>query len=223
MFVLRQINSKINTTFVSMSVICIMLLITIGTLSTGMGIADVLSKSMKSSTPYDISFSYQYKQGDNKTQIKDIAKKMVADKINLSQYAKEYAQLNYYVSDFKYGNFHFDESLLRQNFGGDMIKWYNQQPIPVVSLTDYNKAAKMQGKAEITLKENEFAVNCTLYQFQPAIESFLQNNGKIEINGEQLICAEKFLPDCLANFYVGKRFRNIDCSGQYGKGSGTGV
>ena len=191
MFVLRQINSKINTTFVSMSVICIMLLITIGTLSTGMGIADVLSKSMKSSTPYDISFSYQYKQGDNKTQIKDIAEKMVADKINLSQYAKEYAQLNYYVSDFKYGNFHFDESLLRQNFGGDMIKWYNQQPIPVISLTDYNKAAKMQGKTEIMLKENEFAVNCTLYQFQPAIESFLQNNGKIEINGEQLICAEK--------------------------------
>lgn len=47
MFVLRQFNSKINTTFLSVSVICIMLLISIGTLSTGMGMSNVLSKSLK--------------------------------------------------------------------------------------------------------------------------------------------------------------------------------
>ena len=192
MFILRQINSKINTTFVSMSVICIMLLVTIGTLSTGMGLADVLTKGVKESTPYDITFSYYgSRKGDAKIQIKDIAKIMADDKIDLSRYAREYAQLNYYSSDLKYGDFHFDDSLLRQYFGDDQIKAVNKFPMPIISLTDYNRAAKMQGKPEISLKADEFAVNCTLYQFQPAIESFLKNSGKIVLNGKQLTSAGK--------------------------------
>ena len=191
MFVLRQINSKINTTFVSMSVICIMLLVTIGTLSTGMGLADVLTKGVKESTPYDLTFSYEYQRDNAKIHIKDIAKKMADDKIDLSRYAREYAQLNYYSSDLKYGDFYFDDSLLRQYFGDDQIKAVNKFPMPIISLTEYNRAAKMQGKPEISLKADEFAVNCTLYQFQPAIESFLKNSGKIVLNGKQLITAGK--------------------------------
>ncbi len=58
MFVLRQINSKINTTFVSMSVICIMLLLTIGALSSGMSLSSVLSQDLDKKTPYDVSFIY---------------------------------------------------------------------------------------------------------------------------------------------------------------------
>ena len=34
-FVIKQINSKINTNFISMSVVCLMLFLTIGILSTG--------------------------------------------------------------------------------------------------------------------------------------------------------------------------------------------
>lgn len=42
MFVLRQLNSKINTNFISMSIICIMLLVTIGTFSCGLARVDVM-------------------------------------------------------------------------------------------------------------------------------------------------------------------------------------
>ena len=191
MFILRQINSKINTTFVSMSVICIMLLVTIGTLSTGMGLADVLTKGVKESTPYDLSFSYESQSDNAKIKIKDIAKKMADDKIDLSRYAREYAQINYYSSDLKYDDFHFEDSLLRQYFGDDIIKKFKQFPVPVISLTDYNRAAKMQGKPEISLKDDEFAVNCTLYQFQTAIESFLKSSGKVVLNGKQLTTVGK--------------------------------
>ena len=76
MFVLRQINSKINTTFVSMSVICIMLLVTIGTLSTGMGLANVLTKDLKSVTPYDATYTYYYSYGTEDLKRNELAADM---------------------------------------------------------------------------------------------------------------------------------------------------
>ncbi len=57
MFVLRQLNSKINTTFISMTIICIMLLFTIGTLSSGISLADVLTSSAEKTTPFDATIT----------------------------------------------------------------------------------------------------------------------------------------------------------------------
>ncbi len=189
MFVLRQINSKINTTFVSMSVICIMLLITIGTLSTGMGLSNVLTKSLKTSTPYDVTFTYFYHEDDSRKQTKDIVQKMIDDKIDLSSYGKEYAQINAYTSNVKFGDLVIDDSLLPKALG-DMNK-FKQGPVAVISLIDYNNAIKMQGKPVLTLKENEFAVNCSFSKVQPAINSFLMNSGKINLNGKTLTCVDK--------------------------------
>lgn len=189
MFVLRQINSKINTTFVSMSVICIMLLITIGTLSTGMGLADVLTKTLNSSTPYDASFSYVYHQDNAKKQIKDIAEKMKTDKIDLSRYAKDYAQITTYTSDVKYGNLYFNDSLFPQGFGD--VSRIKQLPVAVLSLTDYNNAVRMQGKPTLTLKENEFAVNCNFAQILPLMDDFLKTKAKVNLNGKELTCTQK--------------------------------
>ena len=39
MFVLRQLNSKINTTYLSVTFICLMLLLSVGALSFGIGVA----------------------------------------------------------------------------------------------------------------------------------------------------------------------------------------
>lgn len=189
MFVLRQINSKINTTFVSMTVICIMLLITIGTLSTGMGLADVMSRSVKDSAPFDVSFSYQV--NDPKNRVKGIAQKMLDDKIELGRYAKEYAQVNFYKSNLNYGIFHFDETLLKQYFGEKEMKMIPEIPVSAVSVSDYNKAAQMQGKPTLSLKDDQFAINCTFWQFTPAVESFLKNNGKITVSGRQLSAVSK--------------------------------
>lgn len=43
MFVMRQLNSRINSAFVSMTIICIMLLLTIGALCTGLSFGQVLA------------------------------------------------------------------------------------------------------------------------------------------------------------------------------------
>ena len=56
MFVLRQINSKINTTFISMSFICLMLFVAICTFSGGLGITKAMNIDLDDLTQFDASF-----------------------------------------------------------------------------------------------------------------------------------------------------------------------
>lgn len=156
MFVLRQINSKINTTFISMSLICLMLLITIGTLSCGLGLADVLNKNIDESTPFDASYEYfEYRDIRNQdiTNI-DIAKTMGN---SLNDIAKEYVEVCVYELPFE------------------------EKP-RAIKLSDYNKILKMQGKNSIILNDNEYALNCNNSMYQKHYN--LSDIKTLEIDGE---------------------------------------
>ena len=54
-FVVKQINSKVNTNFISMSLICLMLFITIVILSTGISFKNALEAGLEETTPFDAS------------------------------------------------------------------------------------------------------------------------------------------------------------------------
>ncbi len=190
MFILRQINSRINTAFVSMSVICIMLLITIGTVSTGMGIANVLTENVNRLTPFDISFTYSYEESQE-NKVTDIAKQIKSDKIDLDRYAKEYAQLNIYISDVKYGDLHLNVASLQQVLGNESSEKFLRAPVNALSLSEYNKALKMMGKPEVVLRDDQFLVNCNFEQMIAPFNQFLQSNDTITINGMVLHSAQK--------------------------------
>lgn len=197
MFILRQINSKINTTFVSMSVICIMLLITIGTLSTGMGLANVLTKSLNETTPYDLSL--RCVANKDRPKIGNIAENLRNDKVDLDRYLKGYTQITGYSANIKYGDI-YDADKIPKNYG-DLLK-LKKMPAGILSVSDYNNAAVLQGKPVITLKPDEFAINCTVSQFTPAIESFLNQNGKVKLNGTDLTYAKNGIQTlCLYTTY----------------------
>ena len=55
MFVLRQLNNKINTTVVSMSVICIMLFMTISILSSSISVQNSMDTELEEMTPVDLN------------------------------------------------------------------------------------------------------------------------------------------------------------------------
>ena len=55
MFVLRQINNKINTMVISMSVICLMLFMTISILSSALSIKNTMQRELVEMTPVDIN------------------------------------------------------------------------------------------------------------------------------------------------------------------------
>lgn len=55
MFVLRQLNNKINTTVVAMSVICIMLFMTISVLSSSLSVHASMDAELEEMTPVDLN------------------------------------------------------------------------------------------------------------------------------------------------------------------------
>ena len=57
MFVLRQINNKINTTIISMSVICLMLFMTISILSVSLSLRNTMQRELADMTPVDLNLS----------------------------------------------------------------------------------------------------------------------------------------------------------------------
>lgn len=57
MFTMRQIASKVNTAFVSLSVVCIMLFFSLTVFSTGMGLARVFGGNIENGTIYDATLT----------------------------------------------------------------------------------------------------------------------------------------------------------------------
>ena len=57
MFTMRQIASKVNTAFVSLSVVCIMLFFSLTVFSTGMGLARAFTGNIENGTLYDATLS----------------------------------------------------------------------------------------------------------------------------------------------------------------------
>ena len=64
MFILRQFNSKIHTTYLSMTAICLMLLLAIGITACSVGLNDTITALTDGQAPYD--FSIQNYNGDVK-------------------------------------------------------------------------------------------------------------------------------------------------------------
>ncbi len=173
MFVIRQINSKVNTNFVSMSVICIMLLITIGTLSTGIGVSNALSSNLESSAPYDISLQKDATQGGG-----DIVGGIQKGKNGIMNFAGDYAQNSRYDTDITYGQLipgftQYGDSFLNST-------------VPAMSVSDYNSTAALLGRQKISLGENEFTLVCNIDSIIPSFEDFCKSGGTVSFAGKKL-------------------------------------
>ena len=195
MFVLRQINSKINTTFVSMAVICLMLFFTIGVLSTGMGLANVISQVNAEAMPYSATLAYyphtevdyeEYPYSEEEDQRGlDIMGTIEKDGVNTAKYVEDSAQFASYDAPegMTIGNFVMPDAPVPE-----VQEWEERQNIvpEVMSLSDYNRQLELQGKPDITLGGNEFALNCPMEELAATYHYYLQNDGTLNWNGRAL-------------------------------------
>lgn len=177
MFIFRQISSKINTAFISIALICLMLFVTMVTFSAGISIAHASSQTVKSSAPYDISITEYNYQDD--PQIQPAENKKVTESFHLQNqlnlYAKNYIEIAFYDNLFTMSDF--------TNILLDIPPSAQHAPMRMVSLSDYNHVLESQGKKPISLGDNEFAVNCNNYLVQPYYH--MENNQSITLNGKE--------------------------------------
>lgn len=179
MFVLRQINSKINTTFISMSFICLMLFISICTFSGGMGINKGLNEDLKDLTQFDISF-WDYSG-------KDIEEVLKSNGLDLSNHKVEYAGYIEYDSKFSYNEFLSQKA---REKGKSYFPIANNQNILAIKLSDFNRTMELLGKEKINLDKNKYAILSDIDDIIPLLQESLDNRKNIIVDGIKLTPTE---------------------------------
>ena len=69
---------------------------------------------------------------------------------------------------------------------GEAFERFKKNPIQVVSLSDFNAQMRALGKDTLTLSEGQFRIFYDMPQITPSVDTFLENNGKVTLNGATL-------------------------------------
>lgn len=198
MFVLRQINNKINTTVISMSVICLMLFVTITVLSSSLSLRNSMQRDLIDMTPVDVNLyktanlpeSYTSKSGnkvtyskeaqeDSKITIQETLKRNGFDMNNL----KDIVEIPIYASN----------ELTWEKFFGDKIDEVKQSypnlqydtAEMIVRISDYNKIAALYGLEQYKLNDNEYIMLCDFKTMEELRNKVLVNGNTLQITGKE--------------------------------------
>lgn len=175
MFVLRQINSKINTVFISMSFICLSLFIGICMLAAGLGINSALNADLKDLTQYD-----QTIWSNNGIDIEEYLREK---NLEIKDYSNNYSSLIYYNSGIRYSDILSPEDM---NKAKDLYALATDGEIQVLSLSEFNEVMKMLNKNPITLNDGEYALFSDIDMLIDPLNNVLNNNREIIISGTAL-------------------------------------
>ena len=198
MFVLRQLNNKINTNIVGMTVICLMLFMTISALSSSLSIQSALDSQLEKFTPVDVNLyktaylpesyvsSYSGKTIYNtETQIED-SRHPVSYTLETNGYdmnnLKDIVEIPIYAIPewtLKVSLGDYSETAMQQF---SMLAY--DTPETVIKISDYNKIAKLYGEEEYSLNDDEYIVLCDFEQMIDLRNEALKQNSNIEINGK---------------------------------------
>ncbi|MGX4601305.1 FtsX-like permease family protein [Faecalimicrobium sp. JNUCC 81] len=179
-FTLRQLNSKINLHYVSMSIICLMLFIAIGMSSTGIGMKSTLENTVRFQTPFDMSMYIEALEEKDNIEIDEFLK---SKGIHLGNYASEAIKYNLYDNNIPFKKM-FEKT--NSQFLKKQIDSMREFNVPVIKISDYNKVMKTQGKEEIKLKENEVVLLTDMESMREPIVDFIEKNHIIDINNTKL-------------------------------------
>lgn len=181
-FVVRQISSNINTNFFSISLICLMLFVTIGVLSTGLSLKDSIENGIIA--PFDASVRIYVNEEDEFKTLQD---------------AMEYLKFDFNGNDYVF----FDEyqlegislrELLLPYASEELKTLFNDgdwENVSAISISDYNAIRKLLGKEPITLNSNQVLVSSDFEKVKDTIERLLKDHPKIQIKGDTFGIANK--------------------------------
>jgi len=177
MYVLRQINSKINTTVFSMSVICILLFFTITIFSTAMSLNQVAKKDLKELTPMDIEIK-EYRDDVETRTLKQI---LIDSGLNMND-LKDKIEVNEYLIDTVLTKDVLGEKIASENHSE--FRYHLDMPEVVMSISDYNKVASKYGQETFTLNDDEYLVTADYESMIDYRNEALREGITININGK---------------------------------------
>ena len=198
MFVLRQLNNKINTNIVSISIICLMLFMTISVLSSSLSIKSALDSQLKELTPVDVNLyktaylpeSYVNSYNGNTVYYTEEQREDSRNPVSYTLKTNGY-DMNSLKDIVEIPIYAIPEWTLKHSFGAyyetvksqfSMLTYDTSESI--IKISDYNKIASLYGEEQYTLKDDEYIVLCDFEQMTSLRNEAMKVNSNIEINGK---------------------------------------
>ncbi|MGL4738746.1 MAG: FtsX-like permease family protein [Cellulosilyticaceae bacterium] len=170
-FTLRQMQSKIHTNVMAMTMICLMLFLTVAGLSTGLSLKNTLEASLRQTTPYDASVvMYGYDPAKDKTIPELFAKHGVAFEGSESYSIYE---------EYAVGKV----AQLFGDHGIEALAWYDDFSIRAIPLSQYNQSRKLIGEPEEVLAEDEIIATSNQQKMMVGLGRRLEKEDEVTVLG----------------------------------------
>ncbi|MBP5578432.1 MAG: ABC transporter permease [Ruminococcus sp.] len=228
-FTFRQISSKINTTIASMTVICLMLFVTICTLSTAFTIRNSLNKGVEDNFPVDFygrfSLHIHDSSDDSSYRTGDIDDVYAQQNMSIYDDFGEYHHFHDYIeSNFTFDTFAGDR---KDELTSGSVSIYSMMnfDISFLKLSDYNAIMELYGQKQIELGDGEYAVSANAAGMPEMYDKLLEDGTEITVFGNTFKPGSKkcilssFYPDMQASNTgtiivpddaVSEKYRGID-------------
>ncbi len=188
-FVIRQFCNSVNSSVVSMAVICLMLFVTICTFASGFSAAHEFQERMRIKTPVD--FSIEYAEQESVTEC------LAREGMPIEQWSEDYREFPVYQC----GTINIGSSLgslldaAKEQF--PVARW--ETPEDILRISDYNALAEMYGMPTYELAEDEYLVVCDFLMFQELRNLNLAKGGTQKLGQVELCPA---LEECVEGYMV---------------------
>lgn len=187
MFVFRQFNSRLYTARFTMTIICLMLFLTIGILSTATTISNGFNKDIEKITPYDVTL-----MGNRGFAEDEFIDYLRTAGLNPEDYMERYTWFDVYKTNqpFKqvFEAARYDMSIVDvEAISGLMIQ--------AVTIEAYNRIRSLQGLDAIELADEEIIVVANNESMLEAWQKVAMKNFSIEFGGVSYKLHEQSIVD----------------------------
>lgn len=189
LFILRQIHNQINTTVVSMTIICLLLFMTISVLSSALSLNRLLTQDMEKMTPVDINLYKTADLPDNgeytEMQIQD-SRKPVSDTLKENGLDMDLLTDVVEVTTYQTDDWTWEDSLksiidsAKEQF--PMLRYDTAEEL--IQVSDYNRIARLYGIEEYELEDDEYIVLCNFDNMENLRNLALENETEVTLGGK---------------------------------------
>lgn len=208
-FVTRQISSKVNTNFVSMTVISLMLFITIVLLSTGLSFKSALEKGIIA--PFDASVKLFTDEDSKYKSMEEVFKAInydfkEEDPTFITSYTIDGIDPNTMLKDYSVGDF-------KKSLDDGKYRW---EHIDALKISDYNKIRSLYGEKPLTISDSEILVTSNFTAAKNSVKNFIEKSPQVNINGKEYKVANKeYLSEAIYNSEIADNVLTIIVSDDF--------
>lgn len=206
-FTVRQVASKINTAFVSLSVVCVMLFFSITVFSCGMGMVEVFTSGVETGTRYDATLTanvFWDSQGveDMDPEFQEDAKRVIelAEKndfdirsylaslgVDWDSFAEKTMQIDIYQEPLlTYGQIVDTDAL---GLAQDRAAMVADTPVQIIGASQFNALREATGEEPVDVGAHGYVVNNLAQSGTELSEQLAALEGSVTVAGVELASA----------------------------------